>query len=201
LGQKHFDKVLYFDFAKAFDVVSIPKLMYKLGKMGICGRLYSCIKSFLSNRSQRVVVGGEISDSLPLTGTPQGSVLGPILFLLFINDLPEIYPDGFCAKLFADDLKSYNLFDYRSNPDSVQSSLDRLSVWSNTWQLKLAVNKCGSILLKGNSSYVDCEELSLNDNPLTILECVTDLGVLADSKLFFRPKLIVLSVELSSVFI
>src|ERR1043165_5205028 len=81
LDNKKFVKILYVDFAKAFDVVSVPKLMYKLGKYGIKGLLFSCIESFLTNRSQRVCVGNAISESLPLiSGTPQGSVWGRFYF-------------------------------------------------------------------------------------------------------------------------
>src|ERR1043165_1553069 len=116
LDNKRFVKILYVDFAKAFDVVLIPKLMYKLKKFGITGLLYSCIESFLTNRVQRVRVGNATSESLSLiSGTPQGPVLGPILFLLFNNDLPTIVMEGFLSKLFADDLKSFNTFDYKGN--------------------------------------------------------------------------------------
>ena len=190
LDNKKFVKILYVDFAKAFDVVSVPKLMYKLGKYGIKGLLFSCIESFLTNRSQRVSVGNAISESLPLiSGTPEGSVLGPFLFLLFINDLPDLYYDGLRAKLFADDLKSYNLFDYRNNPDNIQASLDSLMAWSKSWQLQLAVSKCGSLLLKGNSSFVDKHELFMNYNPLDVHERVKDLGVLVDSNLNFSAQI------------
>jgi Reverse transcriptase (RNA-dependent DNA polymerase)/Endonuclease-reverse transcriptase len=190
LDKKHFVKVLYFDYAKAFDVVSIPKLMFKLSKFGIRGRLFSCIKSFLTDRSQRVSVGYATSNSLNvISGTPQGSVLGPFLFLLFINDLPDVFETDFRAKLFADDLKSYNTFDYRSKPKSVQSSLDSLVAWSKSWQLQLAISKCGSILLKGNSYFEDVNELFIDNNPLAVLESIKDLGVLVDCKLNFSAEI------------
>jgi len=190
LDQKHFVKVLYFDYAKAFDVVSIPKLMFKLSKLGIKSQLYSCINSFLTNRTQRVMVGNATSGCLNLiSGTPQGSVLGPFLFLLYVNDLPEIFQSDFRAKLFADDLKSYNIFDYRSNSDSVQASLDSLYAWSKSWQLQLAISKCGKILLKGNSNFVDENDLLIGDNPLAVLESIKDLGILVDSKLNFSAQI------------
>jgi hypothetical protein len=97
--------VAYIDFAKAFDSVSIPKLMYKLSFYGISGNVLSCIKSFLSNRTQRVRVGSSFSiEKSVISGVPQGSVLGPILFVLFVNEIGEYLGDTGNTKLFADDL-------------------------------------------------------------------------------------------------
>ena len=98
--------VAYIDFAKAFDRVSVPKLLYKLSHIGITGNLFSCIKSFLSNRTQCVRIDNELSDCQPvLSGVPQGSVLGPILFIIFINDICNVLEPEVSAKLFADDLR------------------------------------------------------------------------------------------------
>jgi len=109
LDQKAGVGVLYMDFAKAFDVVSIPKLLLKLEKFGIGGLVLSCITSFLTGRSQRVKLGSVFSESLHLvSGVPQGSVLGPFLFILYINDLPNVVDVDLQSKLFADDLKLYN---------------------------------------------------------------------------------------------
>ena len=183
-------KVLYVDFAKAFESVSIPKLILKLSKYGISGKLFLCIKSFLTDRVQRVKVGDYMSSFLSLTsGVPQGSVLGPLLFLLYINDLPNMFDADFIAKIYADDLKSYNTQDYRSNPKSTQKSLNLITSWADTWQLKLSVKKCGTLLLKGKMNYVDTEDLFIGDDSLAVLENVKDLGVIIDCNLCFTPHI------------
>ena len=100
--------VAYIDFAKAFDTVTHSKLLYKLRKLGIDGALLSTIESFLTNRSQRVGINGTLSKSVSMkSGVPQGSVLGPILFLVYINDPADIFPDNITSKYFADDAKIY----------------------------------------------------------------------------------------------
>ena len=108
--------VIYFDFSRAFDAVVHSKLLVKLQSFGIIGKLLEWIASFLAGRSQRVVVEYMFSSWVTVvSGVPQGSVLGPILFLLYIDDVTLIYPGCVTFKLFADDLKIYN---------SIESSLD-----------------------------------------------------------------------------
>ena len=94
--------MIFLDFSKAFDVVPHEELILKLESYGIEGNLLRWISAFLRDRRQRVVLGDSISDWMPVTsGVPQGSVLGPILFLIFINDMPEVIQS--LVKLFADD--------------------------------------------------------------------------------------------------
>ena len=98
----------YFDLSKAFDTVPHDLLIHKLQSFGIHGRLLAWIKDYLTNRKQRTVCDGTTSHWLPVTsGVPEGSILGPLLFLLYINDLPNcISPDTQCA-IFADNTKIY----------------------------------------------------------------------------------------------
>ncbi|CAL4257485.1 unnamed protein product, partial [Meganyctiphanes norvegica] len=97
---------IYLDCKKAFDTVPHRRLLAKLQAYGITGKVLKWIECFLSDRSQRVIVKGILSDSLPVwSGVPQGSVLGPILFLIFINDLLEGITSS--GKLFADDSKLF----------------------------------------------------------------------------------------------
>ena len=98
--------VVYMDLMKAFDTVPHHRLLCKLEAYGIQGKVLAWIRSFLLGRRQRVVVSGQKSDwSAVSSGVPQGSVLGPILFLVYVNDLPTCVRSG--TKLFADDTKLY----------------------------------------------------------------------------------------------
>jgi len=103
---------------------------------------------------------------------------------LYVNDFPDQFVNAFKSKLYADDLKSYITFDYYSDPDSIQYSHNALVSWSKLWQLQLPVPKCGSILLKGYSSFVDEKNLFIDDSPLAVLESIKDLVVLVDTKLY-----------------
>ena len=133
--------LILLDFSKAFDKVSHNKLIYKLHQLGVRGRNLAWIRGFLSDRSQRVVVDGEFSSSIPVTsGVPQGSVLGPILFLAYINDLPEQVKSQ--VRLFADDTVVYITMDKQDSPAVLQGDLKQLELWETLWDMEFNPGKC-----------------------------------------------------------
>ena len=185
--------VAYLDFRKAFDLVSHKHLLYKLQKHGINGQIGNWIKAFLENRKQKVVIRGFESDELDvLSGVPQGSVLGPILFLIFINDLPKCTTCPVC--LFADDSKIYCRVPRTTNnsPKSVdehnllQKDLQELQKWATTWKMSFNVNKCKIMHLGYNNPK---HEYSLDDIALAETVKERDLGVLIDNELKFSQHI------------
>ena len=117
------------DFSKAFDMVSHRRLMSKLDHYGIRGNTHKWISSFLNNRNQKVVIDGYSSDTISVdSGVPRGSVLGPILFLVFINDLPDLVKSK--CRLFADDCLVYNEIAILNDFLQLQKDLKLLENWA-----------------------------------------------------------------------
>ena len=179
--------IAYIDFRKAFDSVSHPKLLHKLVGYGIQGNLLFWITCFLSDRVQRVRVGSSLSNPSPVTsGVPQGSVIGSLLFSLFINDITDQLDNSTTSKIFADDVKIYTEFSTTISPDHLQNHLDLIHQWSVTWQLPISSSKC-NILTLGRHKLT--QTFTLSDSPITRVDSCLDLGVTIDSELKFSKHI------------
>lgn len=133
--------MIFLDFSKAFDLVSHEALLYKLERYGFNGTILLWIKAFLLDRKQRVVIGEFASDwSDVKSGVPQGSVLGPLLFILFVNDIPEILHH--ISKLFADDCKLLAIVKNCLDRKLLQDDLDKIVKWSQEWRMLFNLLKC-----------------------------------------------------------
>lgn len=172
---------IYLDYRKAFDSVPHQRLLLKVKEAGIRGNLLNWIESFLTQRSQRVRVESSLSGWAEVTsGIPQGSVLGPSLFLIFINDLPDII-NSLCA-LFADDTKVFAAVERPEEVLSLQEDLNKLFEWTQEWQLPFNQDKCKVIHYGRNNPEAIYK---IGDARVTAVEEEKDLGVIFDPKLTF----------------
>ncbi|CAH8542293.1 unnamed protein product [Dicrocoelium dendriticum] len=143
--------VSYLDFSKAFDRVNHPALLRKLAAYGIHGSLLTWLESYLYDRRIEVRIANTHSDSLCVTGgVPQGSVLGPLLFLVYINDLPANVQSP--MQIFADDAKMWRAIQSTSDPVYLQDDLNRIHEWAVNNQLPLNPEKCHLLSLRSNCS-------------------------------------------------
>ena len=174
--------IIYTDFSKAFDSVAHERLLVKLQNVGITGNLLNWIRSFLKNRWQRVRVKGYFSKWIKvLSGIPQGSVLGPLLFIIFINDLPNSIKESIC-RLFADDCKLYHSV-ISSDENTLQKDLDLLEEWSRIWQLPFNYDKCKVMHVGRNNT---CNQYFMGGHKLKVTKEEKDLGVIIDSDFKFH---------------
>ena len=176
--------IVYLDFQKAFDKVPHDKLMFKVKQLGINGNVYNWVKNWLSNRKQRVVINGTASDWATVTsGVPQGSVLGPVLFIIYINDI-DVGLNNFISK-FADDTKIGNSISDERDRLNLQEDLRKISEWSERWEMPFNVNKCHILHVGTRNQKFDYE---MNGVKLDSVQCVKDLGVSIASNLKFSRQ-------------
>ena len=171
-------EAVYLDFAKAFDKIDRSILISKLKHIGVGGKLLSIIEDYLSNRKQYVEINGTASDLLlVLSGVPQGSLLGPLLFLLYIYDLPQnLNCDIFS---FADDSKLLSIHKLYET-SNLQENLDIIHQWCSKHKMQFNVSKCAHMCFVGSP----CQNLTLADEPVPFSLSTKDLGlhVTADLK-------------------
>ena len=140
--------IIYFDLAKAFDSVPHDLLVLKLQTFGINGKLLNWFKDYLSNRYQRVVIDGAHSDWLTVdSGVPQGSILGPLQFILYNNDLPDVLTEQTKIGIFADDTKIYRCIKSIRDCLTLQHEINKITAWGKKWGLRFNLTKCNIITI------------------------------------------------------
>jgi hypothetical protein len=170
--------VLYLDLAKAFDSVDHQILLKKLKSYGVTGQLHNWFADYLKDRSQRVVVDGVASQWAPVTsGVPQGSILGPMLFVVFINDLPDSIPDKTTAALDADDTKLYKSIVSVADCEDQQQALNNLDTWSSVNNLKFNASNCKVLTVTRKRSPI-LHTYQLGSKELLRVGQEKDLGVI-----------------------
>ena len=175
--------VIYCDFMKAFDKVPHRRLIQTLNNYGITDPLLGWVEQFLLGRKQCVTVNGASSTWQDvLSGIPQGTVLGPILFVAYINSLPEVVSNS-DIYLFADDTKIFKGIFTSEDCNDLQDDLDAMHKWTDTSLLKFHPDKCVSMRI-GNSQVED-RQYNMDKHSLKKSEVEKDIGVFIDEKLSF----------------
>lgn len=176
--------LVYLDFAKAFDKVPHQRLIKKLEAHGIGGNVLKWIKEWLKNRRQKVCIDGEASDWAPVTsGVPQGSVLGPVLFLIYINDIDDNLVS--IIKKFADDTKMCKSVSSAEGVQNLRDDLAKLGNWATDWQMTFNTEKCSIIHLGNNNPK---HNYSLCGSVLRESTKERDLGIIVDNSMKFSEQ-------------
>ena len=175
--------IIYFDLAKAFDSVPHKLLTYKLQSFGFNGPLLNWFSHYLLDRQQRVVINGSKSTWSPvISGVPQGATLGPLKFILYVNDLPNTLSPNTQCGIFADDTKILRQITTTQDTKLLQTDIDKLFDWSTNWGLKFNPKKCMvlSINRQHTRNNIDLFDYTMNGTKLKSEENVKDLGVIID---------------------
>ena len=174
---------IYLDFAKAFETVHHQRLLMKLRGYGIEGRILTWIEAFLTDRRQRVVLNASRSSWADVTsGIPQGNVIGPMLFIIYINDMPS----SVLSSIFADDAKLYRNMSSNDNHPTLQHDLQQLEKWSEKWQLRFNLNKCKVMHLGRQNPRPN---YTMGRTTLATTTSEKDLGVYVDTELTFEKHI------------
>ena len=182
-------RAVFLDLSKAFDRVWHEGLLYKLECSGISGKLLTLLRSFLTNRQQRVVLNGRNSDWLTVTsGVPQGSVLGPLFFLVYINDLVDgVHSD---IKLFANDTSIFSVVkDKDEATETLNEDLERVRLWAWQWKMQFNCDKTEEVIFSVKRSKTEHPSLKLGLDEVARKDEHKHLGLILDSKLDFKSHI------------
>ena len=176
------------DFSKAFDKVPHHRLSLKLDQYGVRGNILRWVTNFLSNRSQAVVCEGHKSQLADVvSGVPQGTVLGPLLFLAYINDMPDQVSST--IRLFADDALLYRRINTTDDAKILQRDLDALQTWENKWQMAFNPDKCEVLRVTTKKKHIINASYNIHGHTLQTVDKAKYLGVTIDSKLSFNAHI------------
>ena len=188
--------MLILDFSKAFDTDPHSRLLLKLESYGIKGTTLRWIKSFLSNRHQQVVIDSETSGPAPvMSGVPQGTVLGPILFLCCINDIPDRFKST--IRLFADDCLLYRQIKSLADQIQLQQDLASLEAWAQDWGMKFNPIKCYLMSIT-SSKRPFTYRYTLDNHTLQQVQNSSYLGVLLSDDMKWTPHITKITKKASS---
>ena len=182
--------VIYLDFSKAFDKVDFLVTLRKIKQLGITGKVGKWIYSFLTGRTQTVIVNGMKSeDSVVRSGVPQGSVLGPLLFLILLGDIDKSVASAFVSS-FADDTRVGHRIKTAEDVQALQEDLNTIYRWSSKNNMKFNSDKFECIRYgKKKELHETTGYLSDTNTPITPKEAINDLGVLLSSNCLFKNQI------------
>ena len=183
---------IFLDISKAFDKVWHEGLLYKLETFGISGNLLKLFQNFLSNTLQRVVLNAQLSKWAPLlAGATQGSILGPLLFLIYINDLPENLESS--AKLFADDTSLFlTVCDLSDSANLLNDDLKKISKWAFKWKIIFnpgITKQAQEVIFSRKNIKTDHPIVFFNEAPVVHTPCQKHIGMHLDEKLNFNTHI------------
>jgi hypothetical protein len=174
--------VITIDFSKAFDTISHNKLLHKLNNYGIVGNVHGWLKDFLCGRSFSVCFGSTMSGTYNVeSSVPQGSRLGPLMYILYANDLSDLFTFAKVI-MYADDLTIYAVINSEADRILLQNDLIKLCNWAIKWDLSINYDKCKLIHFGYNNKIFSYD---LNGNIIHSSSCEKILGVFIDCKLSF----------------
>ena len=178
--------VIYTDFEKAFDRVPHNRLISKLHSYNIDQNVINWIKAFLCGRKQYVKLNDQYSNaSNVISGIPQGSILGPLLFIIYINELPEICTSN--LYLYADDAKLYKHILNPLDRTTIQEDLNKINLWTENWLISLNIDKCKKVSY--GREIVNDYNYYINNVELENFKAIEDLGVTYNSDLKFKTHI------------